>query len=120
MALPAGSLRVLFWAPFVLLVLGVAVVVGRAGYVWANLTESDVIEKYAARYVASSPFEGAVRTDCVARPGVDRGVWISVACAPGGDATRGVVYHVSRFGGLVSGGWSAQTEGIDRFEEFES
>ncbi len=76
-----------------------ALLVYRQGYVAAQMTETDVINHYAAVYVAGGP-DGAKVTDCVATAGTRAGVWIVVRC--GGPAHL-VEYRVDRFGRLVEG-----------------
>lgn len=62
-----------------------------------NLSETDVINHYAARYVTE---HGGVLTDCVARPGGMRGVWITVECISENSLVS-VRYPVDRRGRLV-------------------
>ena len=71
----------------------------RAGFVAANITETDVINHYAALYVAEGP-EGASLSDCAAQPGAETGVWLVINC---GGAAHIVQYRVDRFGRLVEG-----------------
>ena len=71
--------RWMWWAPLGLLLLVVALLGLRWGSVVAALTETDVINHYAARYVAEGP-EGAQETDCVARPDARGDVWLIVSC----------------------------------------
>ncbi|MFK7868993.1 MAG: hypothetical protein AB8B58_07115 [Roseobacter sp.] len=70
----------------------------RMGWVAATITETDVINTFAQRYLET---EGphAQRTDCVARPGQAPGVWIVVSC----QSARGTHYDyaVNRFGTLL-------------------
>ncbi len=92
------------WALFLpvgLLTLVLALLFFRLGWIAANLTETDVINTYAARYLQEAG-PGARVSDCVARPGQGAAVWIVVSCE--GTAGR-YSYHVNRFGGLrhVSG-----------------
>ena len=54
-------------------------------------TETEVIDRVAARYVAET---GAAATDCAARPAVSAGLWLVVACA-------GHEYFVDSFGRVV-------------------
>ena len=86
--------------PLVVLTTVAALLVFRMGYVAAKITETDVINHYAARYVAEEP-EGRQMTDCVARPSKADGVWLVVHC---GGAAHVVEYRVNRFGQLVDGG----------------
>ncbi|MGR3503785.1 hypothetical protein [Pseudaestuariivita sp.] len=80
------------WLPFGALVLATGVIAFVAGWQVRGVTETDVIERYAARYLAEAG-EGARRTDCLAVPGEGR-VWIEVHC-------KGFIYHASRSGRLV-------------------
>ncbi len=80
----------------------------RAGWQYANLTETDVIEAAIANYVAHETGLGhaPAETDCSARPG-EGDVWIVVLCMPLSDAaTRRTEYFISRFGRMekVRGG----------------
>ncbi|WP_370401805.1 hypothetical protein [Sulfitobacter sp. JB4-11] len=89
--------RWLWWAPFALLTLVGAIYVFRLGFIAATITETDVINRYAADYVAETG-SGAALADCHARPGRgEPGIWIVVVCA-GPEGVRS--YHVNRFGGL--------------------
>lgn len=63
----------------------------RQGWIAAHMTETDVINFYAARYRAD---HGGQNADCLAVPGRQEGVWIEVRC---GD----VIYPVDRSGRLV-------------------
>lgn len=89
--------RWLWWMPLVVLTVFAGLLVFRQGYVAANITETDVINHYAAIYVAEGP-EGAKVTDCAARPGTADGVWLVVSC---GGAAHLVQYPVDRLGRLV-------------------
>ena len=64
----------------------------RQGWIVAHMTETDVINHYAARYVTD---HGGRISDCVAVPGRAPGVWIEVRCG------LGVVYPVDRTGRLI-------------------
>ncbi|KNG93957.1 hypothetical protein [Pseudaestuariivita atlantica] len=77
------------WAPFAVLVVATGVMAFVAGWQARGVTETDVIERYTARYVA----DGGSATDCIAVPGEGR-VWIEVRCGA-------IVYHASRFGRLL-------------------
>ena len=57
----------------------------------ASTTETEVIERVAARYVAET---GAAATDCAARPAVSAGLWLVVAC-------RHHAYFVDSYGRVV-------------------
>ncbi|KIN64670.1 hypothetical protein Z946_3562 [Sulfitobacter noctilucicola] len=83
--------------PVVVLTVVAGLMVYRAGYIAASITETDVINHYAALYVETGP-EGAQVTDCVARPSASDDVWLVVHC---GGAAHMVQYRVDRFGRLV-------------------
>lgn len=82
------------------------------GLVWgraALVTETEVIERYAARYLADRARDGtgdtARITDCHAVPGQAGGIWLVVVCGPGpGDPGRIYEYRVNRMGGLEAPG----------------
>ena len=59
----------------------------------ATTTETEVIERMAARYLADAG-TGAARLDCEARPAVSDDLWLVVAC---GDYE----YFVDAYGRLV-------------------
>ena len=91
----------ILWGPFALFVAGGAVLGLRYGYLAATTSETDMIARYAARYVETRAQAGdqtAQLTDCLAYPGAERGIWIVVIC--GGTGGR-FEYHVNRIGGLV-------------------
>lgn len=89
--------RWLWWMPLVVLTLVGGLLMYRQGFVAANMTETDVINHYAAIYVAEGP-EGAKVSNCAARPGDTENVWLIVSC---GGAAHVVQYRVDRFGRLV-------------------
>lgn len=94
--------RWLLWAP-----LGILVVAGgiwglRLGFLAMTLTETDVINRYAAQYVRTTP--GADLTDCVAVPG--DAAWLAVLCGPA-CGPQSAQYHVNQFGWLVHRGDTA-------------
>jgi hypothetical protein len=86
--------RWLWWLPLGVLTLVVALFVFRAGWIVANLSETDVIEHYAAIYVAEEGGK-ATMTDCTAVPGQGAKVWLVIRCG------RHRVYPVDRFGRLI-------------------
>ena len=87
--------RWLWFAPLACLAVAAAGWGFRMGWIAATITETDVIETFAAEYT-STVGAGAKRTDCVARPGTGQGVWITVTCtAPDGRPYR---YSADRFG----------------------
>lgn len=106
------------WLPLIALV-ALATVLGlRAGWRYATLTETDVINAYAAHYLAdrkqAGTGQGARLTDCVAFPAApeDRGIWLIVSCGPTPfDPALSYEYAVSRAGRLVEqrgpGDWAA-------------
>ncbi len=103
--------RWLYWAPVWLLTLGVGLYGLRLGWLAASITETDVINTYAARYVAAQkladPESAASVLDCIAVPGDARGVWLIVICGSGGCGPAYSEFHVNRFGGFVHGGDTA-------------
>ena len=92
--------RWLWWMPLVVLTLVAGLLVYRAGFVTAHLSEADVISHYAAIYVAEGP-EGAKATDCAAMPDPDPAVWLVINC---GGAAHIVQYRVDRFGRIAGSG----------------
>jgi hypothetical protein len=86
--------RWLWWTPVGLLVLGAAVLGYRQGWLVANMTETDAIQRMAALYVQEAGAEARV-SDCWAQPA--EGVWLVVRCARDGARWE---YHVNRLGGL--------------------
>lgn len=91
--------RWLWWTPLGLLTVGVALMGLRWGWVAATISETDVINRYAERYVQERG-GGAAMTDCVAMPGrADQGIWLVVRCAAP-DTDSAFEYHVDRFGRL--------------------
>ena len=84
--------RWLWWTPLAVLTVIAGLLVFRQGWIAAHLTETDVINHYAARYVTD---HGGQKADCLAVPGRTAGVWIEVRC--GAD----VIYPVDRSGRLV-------------------
>ena len=80
--------------------LGLATIVGallafRYGWIAATITETDVINSIAARYVSRDGGENARIEDCFGVAGQIEGAWITVRCAD-------LTYHVNRFGSLIS------------------
>jgi hypothetical protein len=96
--------RWLWWLPLGLLGLSLALIGLRWGWIAATITETDVIGRYAAHYVASEG-EGAEMSDCVGIPGHDLpGIWIVVRCRPNaGRDSAGRDYFVNRLGGFEYG-----------------
>lgn len=84
------------WRSFSALVF-VALVIGLiAGWRYATLTETDVINAAAAHYVETGP-EGAAPEHCIAQPGVPP-VWVTVICRPPDAAS--MIFQADRFGRL--------------------
>ena len=77
----------------------VAVYAFRLGWIAANLTETEAIDAYAARYLSDAG-EGARAEHCFAEPGDVYGVWIAVTCVMPGETGLIYSYYVNRFGGL--------------------
>ncbi|QJF50837.1 hypothetical protein [Roseobacter ponti] len=90
--------RWLWFTPLALLIGATGIIGFRLGLTAATVTETDVIEAIAAEYMTAAG-KGAARTDCAARPGSTRGVWIRVRCL----SPEGVWfdYAADRFGSLV-------------------
>ena len=85
--------RWLWFTPLAVLLLATAVLGYRHGWRVANLTESDAIEAWAARYMEET---GAEQADCTAVPG--QNVWLVIRCGTGQDRR---VYRLDRFGRLL-------------------
>lgn len=82
--------------------LGLATLVGallafRYGWIAATITETDVINAIANRYVTEDGGADARAADCVGLPGMRPGAWITVRCGT-------IEYHVDRFGRLIDTG----------------
>lgn len=85
--------------PLVLLGLCLGVIGLRFGWQAAKITETDVINRYAAHYVDQT---GGDLTDCAASPAVEMaGVWLIVRCASP-DLGTSARYLVNRFGSLIA------------------
>ncbi|MEM6825565.1 MAG: hypothetical protein AAF566_10670 [Pseudomonadota bacterium] len=65
------------------------------GLRWAPVSETEVIETWAADYVRET---GGTRTDCAATPDPRQDVWMVIRC---GQGDKGRVYPVDRMGRLV-------------------
>ena len=88
----------LWFAPLAVLVVALGLWAFRLGWIAATISETDVIERYAALYMQTQG-DSARATDCVARPGVSPRVWIVVSClTPQGVR---VDYPVDRLGRLL-------------------
>ena len=80
--------------------LGLATLVGaliafRYGWIAVTITETDVINAVANRYVTNDGGEHARAGDCVGLSGQIAGAWITVQCGP-------KTYHVNQFGTVIS------------------
>jgi len=84
--------RAVFFLPLAVVVLGGVALALLLGGRAATTTETEVIERVAAMYVAT----GGARTDCRAVPAQSDGLWLVITCED--DAGRGVEYFVDRFG----------------------
>ncbi|MFP7673335.1 hypothetical protein ACG74X_08265 [Marivita sp. S0852] len=87
-----------YWVWFV--PLGLATLVGalmafRYGWIAATITETDVINAVANRYVTQDGGANARIADCVGVPGQVDGAWITVRCGA-------LAYHVNQFGAVIS------------------
>ena len=82
------------------LIAGLALIGLRRGWIVATMTETDVINAYAQRYLRTGGPDAAL-SDCVALSGAAYpGVWLIVRCVP--ETGEGAVdYYVNRRGGLV-------------------
>lgn len=97
------SARWLWWAPLGCLIAFFALTGLRYGWIAATITETDVVNRYAERYVQTQGGDARV-TDCVAYPGADiPGIWIVVNCMPQAPGGEGRSYYVNRLGGLEYG-----------------
>lgn len=90
--------RWLWFSPLAVLVTALTAWGFRWGWIAATITETDVINTFAQRYVAGAG-AAARLTDCTAVPGAQKGVWIVVRC--GRQDTR-YDYPVDRFGRLLT------------------
>jgi hypothetical protein len=95
--------RWVWWVPLGLATLVGALLAFRYGWIAATITETDVINAMATRYVTQDGAPGATAGDCIGLAGQIDGAWITVRC---GD----LAYHVDRFGRLIS------ASGADGFE----
>lgn len=92
--------RLLWWLPLGLFGLFWAILGLRYGWVAATMTETDVIKRYAERYVEAAG-DGAALSDCHAYPGEGLpGIWLVVRCAPPQSAGPNHLFFVNRLGGL--------------------
>lgn len=95
------TLRPLHYAGLALLTLVGILAVAQYQRATLELTETQIIETYAARYLDTHP--EAKRTDCRARPTAAKTTRMVVICGPEPfDAARHYEYHVGPLGGLVA------------------
>ncbi len=84
--------RAVLFLPLAAITLIAALFAYRQGYIAANLTETDVINQYAAQYVAEHQ---GLYADCTANPG-NPPVWLVITCAP--DDGMAITYLVDKGG----------------------
>lgn len=87
--------RWVWWVPLALATTVGALLAFRYGWIAATITETDVITSFAQRYVTQDGGHDASVSDCVGLAGQVDGAWITVRCAD-------MLYHVNRFGHLIS------------------
>ena len=95
--------RWIWFAPVGLIVALAALLGWRHGWIVANVTETQVIDAYAARYLRDRARDGtgatAAARDCRARP--SERAWLVVICGPEPhDPARSYTYYVERDGRL--------------------
>ncbi|MDW3222302.1 MAG: hypothetical protein R8G34_05340 [Paracoccaceae bacterium] len=88
----------LWWAPLAVLVMAMGIWAFRWGWIAAAITETDVINTYASRYLSEAGASARL-TDCAATPGDHVGVWITVNCVDPSGARYD--YAVDKFGRLL-------------------
>ena len=71
--------RWMLFVPVMALVAAVAGIGLMVGGRSVGTTETEVIERFAVRYLAEAG-AGATRSDCAARPAQSEGLWLVVAC----------------------------------------
>lgn len=98
--------RWIWFVPLCALVTALAALSFRMGWIVATISETDVIEAWAAHYVASEA--GGSQHDCTARPGHRPPVWILVSCVH--HDGRRFDYPVDKMGRLIS---AAAQPGLD-------
>lgn len=94
--------RWLWWSPVLLVTLLLAVQGLRLGWIYATMSEMDVINAFAGKYLetrAKLGDQAATRMDCHAVPGIQDRVWITVSCTAADGSLY--VYPADRFGRLV-------------------
>jgi peptidoglycan/LPS O-acetylase OafA/YrhL len=92
--------RRLILLPLMAVVLAGAGLAAVLGVRAATTTETEVIARVAALYVAEAG-GGAARTDCRARPARSAELWLLVICERDG---RGRQYFIDRFGRVADRG----------------
>ena len=85
----------MLFLPLAALTVIAALLAYRQGYIAANLTETDVINQYAAQYVANHQ---GLYADCTAQPGTPP-VWLIITCVP--DGGTAITYLVDKAGHRV-------------------
>ena len=92
--------RWLWWAPLAVLIAGAGLVGLRLGFFAQTVTETDVINTYAADYVERTAPQGRL-TDCFARPATGvAGAWLIISCRAPQGGWDGYDYIANRLGGL--------------------
>jgi hypothetical protein len=95
-----------------LLVVSFALMGLRLGWIAATIMETDVINKYAKRYVKAKGGDASL-TDCAAYSGAAYpGIWIIVSCKPKGQHDTGYEYYVNRLGGFEYGDKPIHTQRV--------
>lgn len=93
--------RWVWWVPLGLATLVGALLAFRYGWIAATITETDVINAIANRYVLQDGGADARIGDCVGLPGLVPGAWVTVRCGQ-------TDYHVDRMGRLIGSGTTAR------------
>ncbi|WP_187428694.1 hypothetical protein ROLI_012000 [Roseobacter fucihabitans] len=88
----------LWWTPLTLLVVALGIWGFRWGWIAATITETDVINAYAQRYLDEAGADARV-TDCTAIPGDQGRIWIIIRCVS--PESGGFEYPADRFGRLL-------------------
>lgn len=90
--------RWMLFVPLMALVAAVAGIGLMLGGRSVGTTETEVIERFAARYLAEAGAEAAL-SDCTARPAQSEGLWLVVACDLRGGSRY--EYFVDAYGRLA-------------------
>ncbi|MEP5154421.1 hypothetical protein [Planktotalea sp.] len=110
--------RWLLWTPLVVLTVAAGLFGFRMGWIAATITETDVIDRYAAHYLSQDSARSA--TACHAVPSTQKGVWLVVICGEKScEATQNddySEYHANRLGRLVHAGDPQCGRKSERFE----